>query len=117
MMADGLAKTFGRRVRALRKSRGLTQEQLGSATGLDYKYVGNLERGERTPSFEAIERLADALKVDHYQLFLPDRFSADLLEQSVGAVLADLDQVDRGTLERFFRDILSAVRRLESAKR
>lgn len=63
---------FGKRLRTLRKSRGLTIEELGQAVGLGYKHVADLERAVKTPSFEAIERLAEALGAAPHELFQPD---------------------------------------------
>jgi transcriptional regulator with XRE-family HTH domain len=113
---DGLATTFGRRVRLLRKQRGLTQEELGRRTELDHKYIGNIERGERTPSFEGMARLAQALGVEVYELFLPDRLSVRLLQQELGGIITDLGQIERPDLERFFRDVLAATTRLGDRK-
>ncbi|WP_035200970.1 helix-turn-helix domain-containing protein [Agrobacterium tumefaciens] len=54
---------FGERVRALRKSRGLSQEQLAHACGLDRTYVGGIERGERNITIIKIRLIASALNV------------------------------------------------------
>jgi transcriptional regulator with XRE-family HTH domain len=59
---------FGARVRELRRAKGLTQEELAEASGLDRSYVGSLERGERNISLRNIHRLADALEVDPREL-------------------------------------------------
>ncbi len=72
---------FGRRVRLLREAAGLTQEQLGKAAGVDFKHVGSIERGEKTASFEAVEKLANALGVSYYELFLPDDLSAGAVDE------------------------------------
>jgi transcriptional regulator with XRE-family HTH domain len=55
--------TFGRRVRELRKKRGLSQEALALEAGLDRSYVGGVERGERNLSLSNIHRIAKALSV------------------------------------------------------
>ncbi|MBX3095070.1 MAG: helix-turn-helix transcriptional regulator [Cryobacterium sp.] len=60
---------FGRRVRAARLERGLSQEALAHAAGLDRSYVGQVERGERNVTLDNIYRLAGALKVHVAQLF------------------------------------------------
>lgn len=54
---------FGRRVRVLRKQRGLSQEALSFEAGLDRSYVGQVERGERNISIDNMAKFARALKV------------------------------------------------------
>ncbi len=58
------AALFGRTLRALRKQRGWSQEQLAEAAGITLNYVGNLERGEQGPSLNILARLARAFDVD-----------------------------------------------------
>lgn len=60
---------FGARVRELRRAKGLTQEDLADASGLDRSYVGSLERGERNVSLRNIEKIAKALGVPVARLF------------------------------------------------
>jgi len=55
---------FGRRLRELRKERGLSQEELAFRAGLHRTYVSSAERGERNVALINIERLANALGVD-----------------------------------------------------
>lgn len=67
---DALAAFIGRRIRALRRERGLTQEQLGTKIGLDRIYIGELERGQRTnPTLANLRRIADGLGVPIRELF------------------------------------------------
>ena len=56
--------TFGKRLRQLRRERGLSQEELGLRADLDRNYVGGIERGERNPTLVNICRLAGALGID-----------------------------------------------------
>ena len=55
---------FGLRVRAVRASRGLSQEALADLAGLHRTYVGSVERGERNIALLNIYRLAEALGVE-----------------------------------------------------
>lgn len=66
-----LQAAFGRRVRALRKDRELSQEELAHRAGLHWTYVGGIERGERNPALANIGRLARALGVSLAELFGP----------------------------------------------
>lgn len=54
---------FGKRVRAVRRTAKLTQEELAEAAHLNPKYLGQLERGEKSPSFEVLLELARNLHV------------------------------------------------------
>jgi transcriptional regulator with XRE-family HTH domain len=54
---------FGRRVRALRLQRRLSQEKLAEMADLHRNYVGGVERGERNVSLLNIVKLARGLCV------------------------------------------------------
>ena len=50
-------------MRALRKSRGLSQQALGFAADVDRTYVGSIERGEQNVTFETLWQLLHAMGV------------------------------------------------------
>lgn len=56
---------IGRRLKRLRTDRGLTQKELASQVegGLDYTYIGKIERGEQLPSLKILLGLSEALGV------------------------------------------------------
>ena len=54
---------LGQRLRALRKQRRLSQERLGERSGLSGKFLGEVERGEKSISLDNLYRVAVALKV------------------------------------------------------
>lgn len=58
----------GRNVRRLRRTAGLTQEQLAFEARIDLTYVGGIERGRRNPSLLVMTRIAAALKADPVDL-------------------------------------------------
>jgi len=62
---------FGNRLRSLRKSSNLTQEELAEKASLDRTYISSCERGNRNVSLENIYRLSQALGVSPKDL-LPD---------------------------------------------
>ena len=72
-MAEGdLQRLFGRNFRARRIAMGLSQEVLADQIGLHRTYIGGIERGDRNPSLKAVERLAEALSTDVFELLRPD---------------------------------------------
>ncbi|MCW3008203.1 MAG: DNA-binding protein [Solirubrobacterales bacterium] len=54
---------LGLAVRDARQRARISQEQLGSMSGMHRTYVGGIERGERNPSWINIVKLAQALAV------------------------------------------------------
>lgn len=63
---------FARNLRAIRKARSLTQEDLADLSGLHYTYIGGIERGERNLSIDNVGRIADALGLDAVDLLQID---------------------------------------------
>ena len=56
-----VAKSFGQALRQLRLERGMSQEELGFASGYHRTYISLLERGKKSPSLQTIFQLAKAL--------------------------------------------------------
>lgn len=62
-MSHPLLKRVGARLRKAREAKGLSQEALALAAGLDRSYVSGLERGEFNVSIVALAKLARAASV------------------------------------------------------
>ena len=60
---------MAKNIRQYRKQAKMTQEQLGELAELNPKYIGEVERMEKTISVDALARIATALKVDLHALF------------------------------------------------
>lgn len=55
---------FGRRVREVRKSKGISQERLAEIAGIDRSYMGNIERGEKNITLKKAYEICDALDIE-----------------------------------------------------
>jgi transcriptional regulator with XRE-family HTH domain len=64
-----LLRRVGARIRAARKLKRLTQEQLALNAGMDRSFVSGTERGEFNISILALAKLARVLKVPLTTLF------------------------------------------------
>ena len=51
----------GKAIRACRTQEGISQEALGSRSGLHRTYVSDVERGKRNPTVWTLHRLAEML--------------------------------------------------------
>ena len=65
-----LAEAFGHNVRRARQARGMTLEALAHDVGLAYTYMGQIERGQRNPTLDVVERIAMILDVDALKLLM-----------------------------------------------
>lgn len=65
---------FANRLRALRKARGLTQETLASACGLDRSYISLIELGKKSPTLRVIFKVSAALSCDPSTLLKAEKF-------------------------------------------
>lgn len=67
---NGLMAAFGKRVREIRKGRGMTMEQLAEKTGLSKRQIIRVELGEVNPKLSTICALAKGLGVEVTELFV-----------------------------------------------
>lgn len=67
-----MAQVLGENVRRIRRERGMTLETLAHEAGLAYSYMGQLERGQRNPTLDVVERIAGVLKVNPLALLTHD---------------------------------------------
>lgn len=71
--AAKLQRQFGSTLRAERKDRQLTQQQLAVSASLSLTYIGEIERGQRMVSLDTVQRLACALKLTGAELLAKAR--------------------------------------------
>ena len=63
-MGSPVTPTVGQLLRTYRSRARLSQEQLGVRSGYSTDYISKLERGQRLPPFEALDRLMTVLDLD-----------------------------------------------------
>lgn len=68
---------FGDALRTCRRSRNLSQEELGQLAGLDRTYISGLERGKRNPTLKVIVHLAACLGTSASVLLQTVEFAHD----------------------------------------
>lgn len=61
-------KNLGKRIKTLREKAGLTQEKLAEESGISLDYMGKIEVCINKPGLVTILKLADALKIEPFEL-------------------------------------------------
>lgn len=96
-------------LRSLRTERHLTQQALGERAVVHYKFIGEVERGERFPSVEIIFKLAAAFELAPRELLTFEHEISDRKEL-LAAITGRLDQADEAQL-RLIHRLVDAVLR------
>lgn len=62
-------RLVGIRIKELRRSRKLSQEQLAEKADINSKYLSRMERGTENPTLDMFIKLAHALDVEMWEMF------------------------------------------------
>lgn len=64
---------FGTNLKRYRTVRNLSQEKLAELSGLHRTYISDIERFQRSISLDNIQKIADALQIEAYLLFMEEK--------------------------------------------
>ena len=67
---DNIKVLLGQKIREIRKARNLTQEQLAEKIDIGTPNISYFETGKFSPSIETLEKIAKALNVEVYELYM-----------------------------------------------
>lgn len=68
-----IVKVFGTNLKKFRCEKGLSQEELAEKSGLHRTYISAIECFRRSIALENVQRIADALDIETYKLFLEEK--------------------------------------------
>ena len=77
-------KELGKRIRAERRKKDLTQEKLAEMANISDSFMGHIERGGRTLSIETLAKLANALNLSiEYIVCGEYNYQPDMLPEEI----------------------------------
>ena len=85
-------------LKELREGKGLTQEKLSELCALSAAHIGNIERGTRIPSLDAVHTISCELSVSMDELMFGTRQSTDL---SLANILSIIQTKDKEKVKPF----------------
>jgi len=115
MAIDDVHRDFGQRLKALRKKRRQSQDQLATTTGLSVDTISNLERGALTTRLTTIAKIAKALDANIGDL-IDDRSPASAMPAEISELIDLLTGRDTDEI-RAVIDITRTVLSIPSRKR
>jgi transcriptional regulator with XRE-family HTH domain len=92
-----LGDIFAQNLRAYRRQCGLTQAQLAEKADVSTHHIGMLELRRNYPTFDLVERLAAALNIEMYELFV----EPDVPHDELGRLRREIRDDVRQLLEEF----------------
>ena len=109
---------IGTRLRKLREDKKLSQGDIEERTGLLRCYISRVENGHTVPSLETLERLASALEIPLYRLFLDGDESPALPNLSKRQTTEELVMDEESEKEmRFFEKVRRLTSRIDEKDR
>jgi transcriptional regulator with XRE-family HTH domain len=75
-----IKEIFARNLRENRRKNGFSQEKLAEKIGISTQYLAMIEIARKFPTSTVLERLAKAMNINVYELFLIDHSPRDELE-------------------------------------
>ena len=95
------------RIREHRKNRGLTLDQLAEMVGTSKGYLSQLETGQRTGGVHMLRAIAQALRVNDAEIFMPENQQDQLMLDHV-AIYQQLSPEDQLAIAKIARGLLAA---------
>ena len=91
---------FVQNLRKHRRKCGLTQAQLAEKVNVSTHHIGMIELSRNNPTLELVERIAKALNIKAYELFIDPLSPNEELERLRMEIKDDMKQLLDETLER-----------------
>ena len=100
-----LQDIFISNLKRFRREQRITQEKLAELCKTDTSYIGQIETKKRFPSLSFVEKIAAALKIEPYRLYMPQ-------DSKSGSVSAEeLKLIEEEILRTLQSDIKKIVRK------
>ncbi len=58
-----ISKKVGKKIMAIRRQKGFTQEEVADKSGMHVSTLGRIERGESNPPLQTLNKIAQVLRV------------------------------------------------------
>jgi transcriptional regulator with XRE-family HTH domain len=99
---DNIREIFARNLRENRRKSGLTQSQLAEKAEVSTHYIALIELARNIPKVETIARLASALKIEIYELFIVPLSPVMEMKMSHEVIIAELRGIVKEAIDEAF---------------
>ena len=99
-------KLLGKRIKEIRKSKGLTQEQLSEMIDIETSSLSGIESGRFYPSLHVLEKIASVFDVELIEFF---KFSSVNLPENLDKAIFDIIEKQDKNNKRLIYKLLAAA--------
>ena len=99
---NNIRETFAKNLRENRRKCGLTQAQLAERAEVSTHYVALIELARNIPKVDTIERLANALNVEIYELLIAPLSPAMEMKKLQESIIAELRDIVKESVDEAF---------------
>jgi len=97
-----ISETFAQNLRENRRKCGFTQAQLAEKAGVSTHYIALIELARNMPKVETIERIAKALDIEIYELFITQLSPTMEMKKQQLAIISELKNIVKESVEEAF---------------
>jgi len=102
---DSIREIFAKNLRENRRKCGFSQEKLAEKAGISTQYLAMMEIARKFPTSEVLERIAVALNIKVYELFLVDHSPREELELLRQDIINEMKQTFGDIIEQILKKV------------
>jgi len=99
-------------IKGKRREKGLTQEKLAEKAGMSLQYLAMLELARKFPSGEMLERLANALDIETYELLAIEPSANNELELLRKDIICEVQALNENLATDITEKVIKAIKHL-----
>jgi transcriptional regulator with XRE-family HTH domain len=95
-----LRDTFAHNLKAKRKKCGFTQAKLAEKVGVSTHHIAMIEIARHYPTLELVERIANTLDIEIYELFIVKPSPENAMERLHDTLVCNIERVVADAIEK-----------------
>jgi len=99
-------------IKEKRRKKGLTQEKLAEKAGMSLQYLAMLELARKFPSGEMLERLANALDIETYELLAIEPSANNELEVLRKDIICEVQALNENLANDITEKVIRGIKHL-----
>jgi transcriptional regulator with XRE-family HTH domain len=111
-----IKEIFAENLKKIRRKKGLTQEKLAEKANMSLQYLALLEIARKFPSGEMLERLANALDIETYELLAVASSANNELELLRNDIIREVKTMNESLAKNITDEVINAIEKTISAQ-